>query len=86
MFRASIIANNAYITGVPGAEEVLLYHRSNNNHQLKGTVSRDWIGPCIVLMDRPKLIHMSRRFSDFFMVSSCLNSNNCSGSVLSKNH
>jgi hypothetical protein len=34
MDRASTIANNAYITGVPGAEEVLLYHRSNNNHLL----------------------------------------------------
>ncbi len=32
--------------------------------------SRGWIGPCIVLMDRPLLVHMSRRFSDFLMVSS----------------
>jgi hypothetical protein len=29
--------------------------------ELKETVSRDWIGPFIVFMDRPYLVHMSRR-------------------------
>ncbi len=52
---------------------------------LKGTVSRDWIGPCIVLMDRPQQVHLSRRFSDFLMASSFFYSNNCSHSVLAKN-
>jgi hypothetical protein len=33
---------------------------------VKGTVSRDWIGSCIVLMDRPLQAHVWRRFSDFF--------------------
>jgi hypothetical protein len=33
-----------------------------------GTFSRDWIGPCIVLMDSPQLVHMLRRFSNFLMV------------------
>ncbi len=35
--------------------------------------------------DRPLQAHMSRRFSDFLMVSSFFNSNNCSRSVLAKN-
>jgi hypothetical protein len=35
--------------------------------KFKGTASRDWIGPCIVLMDRPFQAHLSRRFSDFLM-------------------
>ncbi len=32
-----------------------------------------------------QLVHVSRRFSDFFMASSFFNSNNCSRSVLAKN-
>jgi hypothetical protein len=39
----------------------------------KATVSRDWIRPCIVLMVRPWLVHMSGRFSDFVMFSSFFN-------------
>ncbi len=52
---------------------------------IKGPVSRDWTGPCIVLMDRPLQAHVSRRFSDFLMASKFFNSNNCSRSVLAKN-
>ncbi len=36
----------------------------------KGTVSRDWIGPSIVVKNRSWLIHMSCRYSDFLKVSS----------------
>jgi hypothetical protein len=28
-------------------------------YSFKGTVSRDWIGPCIWLMDKPKQAHVS---------------------------
>jgi len=52
---------------------------------LKGTVSRDWIGPFIVLMDRPKQAHVSCRFSYFLIASSLFNSNNCSRIVFAKN-
>jgi hypothetical protein len=36
--------------------------------KVNGTVSRDWIGPCIVLMDRPQLVHhcICRVGSQFF--------------------
>jgi hypothetical protein len=37
-----------------------------------------------VLTDRPQQAYVSRRFSDFLMESSFLNSNNCSCSVLAK--
>jgi hypothetical protein len=28
--------------------------------KFKGTASPDWVGPCIVLMDRPLQLHLSR--------------------------
>ncbi len=39
-----------------------IYRFTNN---IKGTVARVLIGPCIVLMDRPEQAHVSRRFLDF---------------------
>ena len=52
---------------------------------IKGTVSRVWIGPCIVSMVSTQQGHVSRRFSDFLMGTSFFNSSYCSCSVLAKN-
>jgi hypothetical protein len=51
---------------------------------LKGTASRDWIGPYKykVLIEQAHVSPLSRGFSDFLMASSLLNSDNFSCIVL----
>ncbi len=66
-------------------QKILLRRKQLQNELFQGTVSRDWIGPCIVLIDGQALasIYCMRRFSDFlwFLI---LNSSKCSCSVLIK--